>query len=56
MVIGRWIEIRTGRGRTAFCKPATAHDFRRYVTVFIPCAIVVWVAANAVGNHLLHML
>jgi hypothetical protein len=56
MVLGRWMEIRTGFGRTAFCKPATTQHFRRYVALFVPWALLVWTTANIVGNHLLRML
>ncbi len=56
MVIGRWIEVRSGYGRTAQSFPATTQHFRRYVGKLVPWAVLVWTTANIIGNHLLHSL
>lgn len=53
MVGARWIEQRSGQAMTATGQRATWADFRRYATVLVPVAVGAWIAANAVGNHLL---
>jgi hypothetical protein len=53
MVLGRWHEQRSGVATTAEGKPATWDHFRRYVRLLLPTAVVIWILANAVGNHLL---
>jgi hypothetical protein len=56
MVLGRWIEVRSGYGRTANCNHATPQHFRRYLVRLVPWAILVWTTANYLGNYLLHSL
>ncbi len=54
MIACRWLEIRSGVALTATGEPATWVHFRRYAEVLLAVAAVAWVAANLVGNHLLH--
>ena len=56
MLCGRWVEIHTGHGRTAFSQPATPEHFRHYAVRLLPWAVLVWTVANFIGNHLLRML
>lgn len=54
MILGRWIEVHSGRGKTAYNdEPATPTHFRRYVAVMVPLALAIWTVANAVGNRML---
>ncbi len=54
MVACRWIEIKSGSALTATGEPATPAHFRRYAEVLLVAAAVAWIAANLIGNHLLH--
>ena len=49
----RWVEQQSGTATTVTGAPATIHHFRRYVVVLLLVAAVVWVGANAIGNHVL---
>lgn len=53
MILGRWVEMRSGSATTADGQPAHWGHFRRYVQVLLPFALSVWVVANIVGNHVL---
>jgi ABC-type polysaccharide/polyol phosphate export permease len=53
MVLGRWVEARSGTATTLTGEPASGAYFKRYVTILLPLAVVVWVAANVLGNHIL---
>jgi len=53
-VASRWVEQRSGSATTAKGEPATMQDFRRYVRSVLLIATLVWVAANLLGNHVLH--
>jgi hypothetical protein len=53
MIGGRWLELSSGSATTATGQPATPAHFRRYVQVLVPLAVLVWIAANTLGNHLL---
>jgi hypothetical protein len=53
MIGARWVEQRSGQATTAMGERATWADFRRYATLLVPLAAGAWIAANAVGNHLL---
>ncbi|MFO0840142.1 MAG: hypothetical protein U1D55_16665 [Phycisphaerae bacterium] len=53
MVLGRWIEMRSGSATTAEGDPANWSHFRQYVAWLLPIAGGVWIAANVLGNHLL---
>jgi hypothetical protein len=54
MLLGRWVDQRSGTATTVTGEPATPAQLRRYVTILIPGAAVVWVVANVVGNHVLN--
>lgn len=49
MLLGRWVEYRTGQAQTAYGEPATAADLRRYAVAAAAVGLGVWVAANLVG-------
>lgn len=53
MVWCRWIEQRSGAATTSLGQPATWKDFRRYALALPLVAMAAWIAANALGNHLL---
>lgn len=53
MLLGRWVEQRSGTATTLTGEPATPGQLKRYITILIPAAAVVWVIANVVGNHVL---
>ena len=53
-VVSRWVEQRSGSATTAKGEPATMRDFRRYLRSVLLIATLVWVAANLLGNHVLH--
>jgi len=52
-IAGRWVEMRSGSALTATGEPATIEHFKRYLVILLVVAAVVWVVANALGNHLL---
>ncbi|MFH1109754.1 MAG: hypothetical protein V1790_11240 [Planctomycetota bacterium] len=54
MIGSRWVEQRSGSATTAKGEPATMQDFRRYVRSVLLIATLAWVAANLLGNHVLH--
>jgi hypothetical protein len=51
MLLGRCLEFGGGNPQTAEGQPATRAHLRRYLLVAGVIALVVWVAANIVGNH-----
>jgi hypothetical protein len=51
VLFARWIDQKSGQGLNAEGKPSTWADFRRYVYTFVPLAVVLWIAANVIGNH-----
>jgi hypothetical protein len=53
MLLGRWWEQRSGAATRATGEPATAQDFRRFITVFPIVALALWILANLLGNHAL---
>ncbi len=53
MLVGRWVEHRSGTATTLTGTPATPEQFRRYMIRLPSLACAVWVVANIVGNHLL---
>ncbi len=53
MILGRWVEFRSGTATTATGEPATVEHARRYTRVVVPTAACVWIAANVLGNHVL---
>jgi hypothetical protein len=54
MVACRWVEQRSGSATTAKGERATMQDFRRHVRSVLLIATLIWVAANLLGNHVLH--
>lgn len=53
MLLGRWVEHRSGAATTLTGEPATPEQFRHFATLLPPLAAAVWVIANIVGNHVL---
>jgi hypothetical protein len=53
MVVGRWVEQRSGAATTLTGKPATLHQCKRYTAVLLGVAATSWIVANVIGNHLL---
>lgn len=53
MVLGRWVELRSGVATTVSGAPATPAHFTRYVRGLLPVAAGVWLAANVLGNHVM---
>ena len=53
-VVCRWVEQRSGSATTGKGEPATMQDFWRYLRSVLLIAALIWVAANLLGNHVLH--
>jgi hypothetical protein len=53
MLLGRWVEHRSGTGTTLTGEPTTPEQFKRYITVLPPLAVAGWIVANVVGNYVL---
>lgn len=53
MLLGRWVEQRSGTATTLTGEAATPAQLKRYMTTLTAVAAVVWVVANIVGNHVL---
>jgi hypothetical protein len=51
MLLGRWIEYRSGQGETASGEPMMQSDLRRYLLATSAVGLAVWVAANLVANQ-----
>jgi len=51
MIVGRWLDQRSGQGTTSTGELSTWNDFRRYVAIVPVVAIVAWIVANVTGNH-----
>jgi hypothetical protein len=51
MLLGRWVDQRSGQGTTTTGEPSTWEDFRRYALLLPPLALGAWILANVVGNH-----
>jgi hypothetical protein len=51
ILLGRWLEFRSGRPLTATGEPATVAHLRRYALVLSLLGVAVWVVANLVGNR-----
>lgn len=54
MLLGRWVEHRSGAATTAAGDPATPAHLRHYLLLLPAAAVVIWLIANLVGNHLLN--
>jgi hypothetical protein len=55
MLLGRWLEFRSGQPLTAMGTPATAAHLRRYALVLSLLGIAGWVLANLIGNRALDL-
>jgi hypothetical protein len=53
MLLGRWVEHRSGCATTLAGDPATPEQLKRYMTLLPPLAAGVWIVANVVGNYVL---
>lgn len=53
MILGRWVEYRSGTATTVTGQPATAAQYHRYMAGLPVAAVILWVAANVLGNHVL---
>lgn len=53
MLLGRWVEQRSGAATTFAGQPAGTSAFARYAMTVIATTALIWVIANAVGNHVL---
>jgi len=53
MILGRWVEQRSGAATTLDGEPATPRHYTRYVRLLLSAALVVWIIANVLGNHIL---
>jgi hypothetical protein len=53
MLLGRWVEYRSGSATSLTGEPATQEQFKRYMTALPLLAVAVWIIANIVGNHVL---
>lgn len=51
MLLGRWVEQRSGTATTLTGEPAAPEQFRRFMTLLPPLAAAVWIIANLAGNH-----
>lgn len=53
MLLGRWVEQRSGKAMTATGEPATVENARRYSLILLITMSAVWIGANLLGNHIL---
>lgn len=53
MVGARWLEFRVGEPQTTDGAPATTRDLRRFAWGALVGGLLVWAAANLLGNHIL---
>jgi hypothetical protein len=51
MLLGRWLEFRSGQPLTATGVPATVAHLRRYALVLSVLGVAAWVVANLVRNR-----
>ena len=51
MILGRWVDQRSGQGTTMTGEPLRWEDFRRYAILLPPLAVGLWILANVLGNH-----
>jgi hypothetical protein len=56
MLLGRWLEFRYSRPLTATGEPANGDHLRRYAWGLGLLGLGAWLAANLVGNQVLHIL
>jgi hypothetical protein len=53
VVLARWVDQRSGQCTLTDGQVSTWDDFRRFVRVFVPSALVIWVVTNVIGNYLI---
>ena len=53
MLLGRWVEHRSGTGTTLTGEFATPEQFKRYMAYLPPLAVVAWIVAHIVGTYVL---
>ena len=53
MILGRWVEQRSGAATTLTGEPATLQQCKRYTVILLVVAAVSWITANILGNHIL---
>ncbi len=53
MILGRWVEQRSGAATTITGKPATAEQCTRYSATLVIVGAVIWAAANVLGSYIL---
>lgn len=51
MLLGRWLEFRSGVPQTATGKPATPQDFQRYLVATCLAGIALWAVANLAWQY-----
>jgi hypothetical protein len=51
MLLGRWLEFRSGGAMTGIGEPATLADLRRYFVTTTLVGLGLWVLVNLIGNH-----
>jgi hypothetical protein len=54
MLLGRWVEHRSGTATTLSGDAAGANHFRWYATILIPVAAAAWIIAKVVRNYMLN--
>jgi len=53
MLLGRWVEQRSGSATTMRGDPTTLQQRKRYMVHLALAAAAIWVGANFFGNHVL---
>jgi hypothetical protein len=51
MLLGRWLEFRSGDAMTGLGEPATPADLQRYLVTTSLVGLGLWVLVNVIGNH-----
>jgi hypothetical protein len=53
MILCRWMEQRTGKATTAYGDPSTPRDFHLWAVIVSVIAVVGWIIANIISNHVM---
>ena len=53
IILGRWLDQRSGQGTNSAGEQSTWRDFRRYARSLPIVAASAWIVANLLGNHVL---
>ncbi|MBN2581201.1 MAG: hypothetical protein JXB10_19625 [Pirellulales bacterium] len=53
IIVARWVDQRSGQSTTADGSPSTWQDFRHFVKVVFPSALILWAVTNVLGNYFL---